>query len=488
MAISFNQIPNALRVPGVYSEIDNSQAVSGPQSIQYRRLLLGQKLSAGTATALELVRVTQEAQAVTLFGAGSMLAGMAKAALTQDSFTELWCMPVADDGAAVAATSTVTIGGAPTAAGTLAVYIAGRSVKVAVTTSSTTTTIAAALVAAITADTSLPVTAGNVSGVVTLTAKNKGEAGNGIDVRVNYYDGEALPAGVTVAIVAMAGGTTNPDITAAMAALGDEWFQIIAMPYTDASNLTILEGELADRFGPLREIEGHAVAAARGNLSALGTLGDSRNNPHVSIVQAAAEPMPPYEKAAEAASIAAYYAAIDPARPLQNLPFKHCLPAKVQDRLTMEERNILLFDGIATTFVDAGGVMQLERLITTYKTNAAGGNDISYLDSETLLTLMYIRHDWRDYVKRKYPRHKLASDGTRFGPGQAVVTPKLMKAEYVSKAREWEEIGLVENIDQMKADLISERNISDPNRLDMLLPPDLINQLRIVANKIAFRL
>lgn len=488
MAISFNQIPSAIRVPGVYSEVDNSQAVSGPQAIQYRRLLMGQKLAAGSAPALTLVRVTQEAEAVTLFGAGSMLAGMVKAALAQDSFTEMWVLPIDDNGAGVAATGTITIGGAPTAAGTLNLYIAGRAVQVAVATTDTPTTIATAIAAAVNANTSLPATASSAVGVVTLTARNKGEAGNGIDVRANYYTGEKLPAGITVAFAAMAGGTGNPDVTAAIAALGDQWFQVIAFPYTDASNLTKIETEMASRFGPLREIEGHAITAARGTHGTLGTLGDSRNSPHLTIVQAAYEPMPPYEKAAEAASIAAFYMAIDPARPMQNLAFKHCLPAKADDLFTLEERNLLLFDGIATTFVDGGGVMQAERFITTYKTNAAGGADVSYLDSETLFTLMFIRHDWRDYVKRKYPRHKLASDGTRFGPGQAVVTPKLMKAEYVSKAREWEELALVENIDQLKADIISERNISDPNRLDMLLGPDLVNQLRIVANKIAFRL
>ncbi|MNL24957.1 Phage tail sheath protein [compost metagenome] len=69
-----------------------------------------------------------------------------------------------------------------------------------------------------------------------------------------------------------------------------------------------------------------------------------------------------------------------------------------------------------------------------------------------------------------------------------MVTPVVMKAEAIAKFREWEDLGLVENIDDFKANLIAERNASDPNRMDMLLPPDLVNQLRIVANKIQFRL
>lgn len=488
MAISFNQVPASLRVPGVYSEIDNSRAVTGPQIIAYKRLLFGQKLSAGTATANQLVRVTSAAQAKTLAGAGSMLAGMSEAAFAQDEFTETWMMPVADNGSGVQATGTITVTGPATAAGTISLYVAGRLVEVAVASGDAQNDIAAAIEAAIDADTDLPCTASTSTNVVTVTARHKGTCGNEIDLRVNYQDGQETPAGVGIAIVAMASGATNPSLTTPIANLGDEWFHIWAIGWTDATSLTAIENELEDRFGPLREIEGHAFAAKNDTHSNLGTLGDSRNSPHLTIVSAAYELMPAYEKAAETAAIVAYYAAIDPARPIQNLPYTWCLPAKSADLFTLAERNLLLYDGIATSYVSAGGELMAERLVTTYKTNDAGGSDTSYLDVETMLTLMFIRHDWRDYVKRKYPRHKLASDGNRFGPGQAIVTPKLMKAEQVVKFREWEEIGLVENIEQFKRDQISERNVSDPNRLDNLLPPDLVNQLRVIGNQIQFRL
>lgn len=490
MAISFDTIPGpgTLRKPGVYSEIDNSQAVRGPQSIQYRRLILGQKLSAGTATAEQLVRVTSGAQADTLFGSGSMLAGMVRAALAQDTYTELQVMPVIDNAAGVAATGTIVFGGAATASGTLSLMIAGRSVDVTVLSGDAPAAVATATAAAITAATDLPVTASAATSTVTLTAKHKGEVGNTLDVRANYFSGLATPAGLTVTITALAGGTGNPNLANAMAALGDQWFHTWAMPYTDSANLLIVKNELASRFAWDREIEGHAFAAARGTQGSLGTLGDSHNSPHLVITMANDEPMPAYEKAAELMAIAAYYLSIDPARPVQNLPYKWCLPPAAADQFTNEERNLLLFDGIATSKVDASGVMQVERIITTYKTSSAGAPDTSYLDSETLFTLMFIRHDWRDYILRKYPRHKLADDGTRYGAGQAVVTPVVMKAEAIAKFREWEELGLVENIDDFKANLIAERNVSDPNRLDMLLPPDLVNQLRIVGNKIQFRL
>lgn len=490
MAIGFDTIPGpgSLRKPGVYSEIDNSQAVSGPQSVTYRRLLMGQKLTAGVAPANALIRITSPTQADIQFGAGSMLAGMVRAALSIDTYTELLVMPLIDNAAGVAATGTIAFTGPATASGTIELMIAGRRVPVGVLSGDTATVIGTAAAAAISATADMPVTASAATGTVTLTSRHKGESGNSLNARVNYYAGQALPAGVGVTVTAFANGAGNPVLDTALAALGDEWLHTWAVPYSDTASLASIKAELNSRFDWDREIEAHAFVAARGTQGTLGAIGDSHNSQHLTIIMANDEPMPAYEKAAETMAIAAYYAAIDPARPIQNLAYAWCLPPAAADRFTNEERNLLLFDGIATSKVATDGTMLVERLITTYKTNTAGGSDISYLDSETLFTLMFLRHDWRDYILRKYPRHKLADNGTRYGIGRAVVTPNVMKAEAIAKFREWEDLGLVENIDDFKANLIAERNASDPNRLDMLLPPDLVNQLRIVANKIQFRL
>ena len=44
----------------------------------------------------------------------------------------------------------------------------------------------------------------------------------------------------------------------------------------------------------------------------------------------------------------------------------------------------------------------------------------------------------------------------------------------------------MENFDAYKADLIVERNGSDRNRVDVLAPPDIVNQFRIFAMKTMF--
>jgi phage tail sheath gpL-like len=323
---------------------------------------------------------------------------------------------------------------------------------------------------------------------VNLTAKNAGEAGNALDVRHSYYTGEELPAGLTLAIVAMAGGTANPDLATIWPVLGDEHYTTFTIGYTDAANLTAIETELLDRTGPLRQIEAQAYTGYTGTHAAIGTFGDTRNSQHLSIVHGAGSPTPPDEIAAMAAGVESYHTNIDPARPLQTLALTGMLSPVPTDRFTLQENNLLLYDGICTWYVDDGGKVRIQRLITTYKTNAQGAEDIAYLDVNTLRTLAYLRYDFRNYILRKYPRHKVADDGTRFGEGQAIITPKIGKAEAVARFTEWERLGLVEGFAQFQDDLICERNAQDPNRLDWRLSPDLVNQFRVAGVQIQFLL
>jgi len=488
MSISFNSIPSNLRVPLFYAEFDNSRAVQGLALQTYKGLIYGQKTAAGTATVEVPVLVSSAAQAQTLFGVGSMLHRMFIQWFKNNTTTEVWAIPLADNGAGVAATGTLTVTGPATAAGTISLYVGGQLVQVGVSSGDAQNTIAANINAAINLVTTLAVTSTVATNVVTLTAKNKGSNGNKIDLRLNYQASEANPSGVAVAIVAMASGATNPILTNLISAMGEIQYHIIANPYVDATSLTAMEAELLDRWGPLRQNEGVMIAAQSDTLGNLATLGQSRNSKHSVIIGAYKFPTPPSEIAAGVAAVVALQGAIDPARPFQTLQVKGILGPNEIDRFIMSERNTLLFDGIASLNIGPGNTIQIERLITTYQLNAFNVADPSYLDLNVLLTLSYLRYSFKALMTSRYPRHKLAKDGTRFGPGQAVITPKVAKAECFSIFRQWEEKGLVEGFDQFKNDLIVEINATDVNRLDIRMSPDLINQLVILGVQIQFLL
>ncbi len=493
MAISFNSISPTLRVPIVAVEFDSSQAAQGPAILEYTAFMFAQKLPSGSGVANSLNPVTSVDQVVVLCGRGSIAHRMAIGWFASNNSTAL-VIGILDDGGGVAATGTTTVTGAATEDGTIALYVGGVRITVGVTDGDSATDIADSISAAIIAAVDLAITTTNVAGVCTHLFRHAGEVGNSYDVRDTHLDGDPpVPAGITLVHVAIGdviAGTVNPVLTTLIANMGDTWFQVLTHPYTDDTSLTAIEQEMASRFGPERMIDGVAFTSAAGTHGELTTLGNTRNSQSSSITaQPGQNPLtPPMEFGAEKAAIAARFLTIDPARPLQTLPMTNARPPADVDLFTNSERNLLLFDGIATTQASAGGIVRCERAITTWQTNAAGGADSAFLDVTTMFTLQYLRFSFRQRMLTKYPRHKLADDGTRFGAGQSVITPKLGRAEAMGWFREQEDLGLVEGAEQFKRDLVVERSSTDPNRLEFLLPPDLINQLIVTASQIAFRL
>jgi len=485
VSISFNQIPIDIRTPGHYIEFDSSRAMQGLPVERHRVLLIGQR---GNATANTLFQITSAEQGEKLFGYWTVLSDIIRAFKAANQYTELWAIGVTGAEGATVATGTITLGGTATANGEMTFHIGGRPYRFAVKSGDTAATAAAALKSAINADARRLIEVVQAAEVLTLTARGNGEAGNSIRVMVGYYatEGTGIVAGLTVAYTNMTGGALNPSIQSALDAVGEKQFHTVVMPYIDTTNLTAIENWLSDRFGPMTQKEGHAFVGHTGSFSSASTLGNSRNSPHLTIMSGADSPTPPWVWAAQAAARDSFEP--DPARPRQTLTLPGCLPPKDKAQLTREERNTLLYDGISTYLVNPGNVAAIERLITTYKTNEFGVIDTAYLDIETLRTISYLRYTVRNRIATKYPRHKLANDGTNYGPGQAIVTPSVIRAELCALFREWELAGLVEGFEQFKSDLIVERNASDPNRVDAVIPPDVVNQFRVFAAQVQFRL
>ncbi len=488
-SISFSTIPADLRTPLFYAEFDNSRA--GPSVIPQRALLIGQSVSVVTET----LRYLPTADAVaSLCGAGSQIARMMRAYRANDPVGEVWVLPLQDAGASVAATGTIVVAGPATAAGIIYLRIAGTLVTVAVASGDASTAIAAAIEAAIDADTTLPVTAGVASSTVTLTARNKGTLGNDIDYQVNYLgaaQGEVLPAGVTVTLSGMSSGAGDPTLSTLATILGDEEFDFIAAPYTGTTALNALKDMMNDtsgRWSYARQVYGHVFTAKRDSVANLLTLGAARNDQHVSILGVpTASPSGSPDWAAASMASAAVALKADPARPLQTLAIRGVLPPPVGSRISLTEKESLLNAGIALPTFANDGQASILRMITTYQTNSFGQPDSSYLDVETLFTLMAIIRRLRQAVTQKFARSKLANDGTRFGPGQPVVTPSSFKAELVAQYATMEAEGLVEDADGFAAATIVLRNPNDQSRLDVLYAPNLINGLRVLAVLAQFR-
>ena len=491
--ILFNSIPTSWRVPGQYVEFSSSRALQGLPILPNKALIIAPRLTTGNVAAATPFLINSASVGKLGFGAGSIGSLMAQAFVNANPYTELWGIGVADAGGGVQATGTLVFTGTASAAGTIMVYVDGVPVPVPVAAGDTATVQGASFVTAL-ALIEAPVSAVNTSGSVALTALNKGTVGNDIDVRVNYNIGDALPAGVTsVVMTPMSSGATDGSVSGAITAMGGTQYNTIASAYRASATLALIEAELLTRWGPMLQTEGMAFAATGGPNStdaatgSMATYGQARNSFNSSVMGIGSSPTPTFIWAAVVAAVSAFQYGIDPFRPLGTLLLPGCLPPAKNSRIIKQDRNTLLFDGISTYNVDQAGNCTIERLITTYQTTNSVA-DASYLDIMTPRGLAALRYTQRARIALKFPRSKLADDGTEFGPGQPIVTPSLIKSELIALFKEWIAAGWTQGLAQFKADLLVQRNANDNTRVDVLMDPEILSGFMIYAGQVQFLL
>ena len=493
--ITFNNIPNTMRTPGHYAEVDNSRALQGLLPNPHKALIIGQKTSSGSGGYDQIYAITKAGLADGYFGPGSVLARMCNVFKAANENTELHAMAIGSGAAGTLASGSIDFSTAladaeASVAGTYFLMVNGIECYTDIAISMSGRAIASLVKANVNAKNGMAVHASAVNGSVYFSALNSGTLGNYINIRHNYYAGQSIPKCLSrePILVSMAGGATDPVLTDAWAVIDGEQYQYIIQPWTTATALTQIETELATRFGPMQDLQGHGFTAVRGTQASCTTLGNSRNSPHVTIIGADDSPTSPVEWAAVLGAVASKYLNQDPARPLQYLKMPGVLAPPLSRRFSRSERDILLYDGIATWICDSVGNVLLERCITTYQTNSFGLTDPSYLDVETLATLSEIRYQYKARMVQRFiiPRFKLADDSFPVQAGTYVATPKTIRSEIISLFSQLQDAGLIENIEDFIVNLLVERDSIDRNRVNVLLPPDLINQFRILAGNIQF--
>jgi phage tail sheath gpL-like len=497
MPISFSQIPAEIKVPLYWVEVDPSKA--GLPVLQQPALLVGTKIVAGEAPPDVPLAIGSQAQADKAFGQGSELARMFRAFYNNNTSGIVYGLPLAEPVAGVAAKATLLVTTPPTEAGTLHLYISGIHVPVNIGSTDTVNDIHVAISAAINDNSDLPVTSVGSPTDVKLTCVWKGVSGNDITVALNYYGtigGEITPIGLAITLPVgglLSGGVGVPAMDTAIDNLGEHEFEYVAMPYTDSTSLQLWELEYGfsddGRWGWQRQLFGHVFSAKRDTFPNLITFGNTRNAGVVSILGVEpGSPSPAYEWVAAYTAKAQRALLNDPARPLQSLTLSQIKLAPLDSRFKFAELNGLAMNGIAIQKAGSDNQPMLAREQTTYQRNLYGQPDDAYELVTTLATLARLLRNQRQAITSNFPRCKLANDGTRFGPGQAIATPGLVKAELIAQYLQDQFNGLVENSEAFVENLIVERDPNDPNRLNVLYPPDLINQLRIFAVLAQFRL
>lgn len=502
--IAFSVIPSAIKHPGVYIE---NQAVPQPGAADRPSLLFGQRLASGSVAADTLTQVADATDADAKFGLGSMLAQMCHYYFKNDPNPRpLYAMPVADP-AGVKASTVINITGPATGSGTLHLYIAGQHVPITVTDADAAATVATAIqdalgvneAAALAAGSRVPVTASAAVAAVTLTARHAGLLGNQIDVRINYVGApaEVLPAGIAVTelpsttiSVHLAGGTLEPALVNPIDEILDRRYTFVAHPWDQGATgaLQAFKDEFADgatgRWGPNEMTYGHVFGAkvdTYANLFTFATGGTLRQDPHFACFGIEGCPNPPWEIAGAFAGAAATSFRANPAKPLNRLRLIGILGPHPDERFTRVEREVLLDNGITVPLVAETGEVYILRGITSYFENPTGGAEDQWLDITTCFKLDVLQTEMAANLDAATNGKNLADDGTLAAGAPNVITANAVRGLLFAMYDDWELRGIVENGAVFRELVVVERNGSDPNRLDVLFPPDLINECQALA-------
>lgn len=482
--ISIPQIPQALRYPGAYIAIDGSQAGLGGDIPGV--LLVGHKLATGTAPAGEIVRLSGVKDAETKAGIGSMLAQMAARYRKIDPALDLYMLPYADNVAGVMASAPITVTAAPTASGTLALYIAGRPVNVAITSTQTVDQVAAAIAAAITAaGADIPVTAAAVAAVVTLTARHKGTCGNSIDLRLNLY-GEAAPAGLALTLTAMSGGAGDPlpgDLTAT---LGQRWYRYLALGINDAATLAAWHAESQLHYLPPVQAGFRIFTAHRGDYAAASAFGETKNYEHIANLSLDLNPPTTWEAAAIVCAAAAPRLYNNPVESLEGTPLPGMIGVSYHD---WTNANSLLFKGMSVMQIAKDGSCSIKRLISMYQFRPDGSADDAFLDINTAEVMERIRYEQRIGAIIRFTGTAAAKSNEGYKPGLRITTVDDVRAYLLSLYQHtlMQEFGWVQEYAYYKEHLVVEQDPLNPSRFNFADQPVLLSPYYILAGVGQFR-
>ena len=74
----------------------------------------------------------------------------------------------------------------------------------------------------------------------------------------------------------------------------------------------------------------------------------------------------------------------------------------------------------------------------------------------------------------------------RIPQGSNIVKPSIVRGELIAIYGTLIDLGICQNLDTFAANVVCQRNVTDVNRLDVIFPADLIDQLNIVVILLQF--
>lgn len=366
-AVDLNAIARVVGIKTIFRDLRAGQVQFLPQRVN----IIGQGNKASVFPLTKQV-ITSALQAAEIYGFGSPVHESAKQLL-----------PINGDGVGTIPVTIIPVGAGPAAAATVKTIIAtgtstrqftGRvrvgdvlSNEFVIPDATVDTAVGAILEAAINAVLDVPMDATSLTDTTTLTAKWDGETGNGIQVEMIDTPTDA---GITFAVATLTPGAVNPDVSTALAQIGDVWESLIinaASLYDDTVTLDVYSTYGEGRWDPLvRKPLTVYSATPETTIGTLTAFGDGRRLDRTNIVLS----MPgckstPWAMAARAVARIVVIADAKPANDYARQVLSGLIPGTDAEQWDYTQRDLLVKSGIGTTQI-RDGVINTSDTVTYY--------------------------------------------------------------------------------------------------------------------------
>jgi len=498
--------------PGLYLSVNLLAGAASPGTGTLRIALVATKGSSGDLTDDTEVRTlsgtgTDASGSATSFGPGTPGDLAARRLFSRYGAAVIDAIsPVAG---ATAATASITASGATSVDSVVDVDIAGRTFEVVWGAGVSLADFATALIDAINArGNDLPVTAASGgAGVCTVTSKITGNIGNDIYIHCDVRDQQGTEAvgGATAWTTKLTGGTTDPNLTNALAALAGKEYHFIVpvLSNTDIANTGTANNvsKIIDHIELYNEgknaklqqtVYGYTGSLATAIAAAPHSNAGSNSEYGECLLCINGRSLPGEFGAEEAgARIAAI--SVDPAYNRIGEEYVGLYGAhdKIADQPTSTEVEQALGAGVSIVGYTAQDAEYLIRGITTHSQDSAGGADRRLLDTQNVDGTFVVARDLRSQTPIQFEGAKIMPDRTDpttpLPPN--VSEERDIKAFIVSRIRYWEGQGVVygEGFDEIleNDELIVQINASDATQVDTYIPFEIIQPLAKIGMEVA---
>lgn len=486
--------------PGVYMVVDLLAGEASPGTGVLRVALICPKASTGDLTEDTEVRLGAGPESAGVaFGVGSP--GHLAAKLIYELFPAAQVYFIAPVAGSTAATLPVTFAGTPGSDSPVDVDISGREFEVVWPAAATADEFKAIMNDAINARSEdLPAAASSGgTAISTITGKVTGNISNdiGVKMKLRSQTGTETINGGTSIDTALSGGTTDPDLTNALAALEGREYHFILPCLSNTDILNVATSNNADlvynhidslNSGLNCKLQTFVVGATGALASAIATSShaNSCNNAEFGeLIECINGRSLPCEFAAREVGGWLKELGLDPACNRIGEIFNGTAGAadKIADQPTVTESESALGNGVSLIGYTAQDSEYLIRAVTTHSQTVLGGPDRRLLDCQNVHAAYIVSRDVRDNIALAFPKAKIQPDSEPGDddPPPGVLEERDVKGWVISRLRDWQGMGVVKkaSLDAAIANgtLIVKVDESDATQVNIVMPHEIVQPL-----------